>query len=43
MIKIGARKCIVNELTEKDTSEFLNKYHRQKNVTAIYHIGLVYN
>lgn len=30
MIKIGARKCIVNELTEKDTSEFLNKYHRQK-------------
>lgn len=43
MIKIGARKCIINELTEKDTSEFLNKYHRQKNVTAIYHIGLIYN
>lgn len=43
MIRIGGRKCTIVELTEKDTIEFLNKYHRQKNVAAVYHIGLVYN
>lgn len=43
MFKIGARKCIITEISEKESSDFLNIHHRQKNVTAMYHIALKYN
>lgn len=43
MIKIGARKCKVAEFSEDESAIFLNMYHQQKNIPAIYHIGLIYN
>lgn len=43
MIKIGARKCTIKEISSEDANTFLNIYHRQKAVFAIYNIGLFYN
>ena len=41
--KIPARKCIVKEVSSKESKEFLEKYHIQGNVNASIRIGLYYD
>ena len=43
-IKVGARKCIIAEITKNECNEFLNNYHIQRTVNnQIYRLGLFYN
>lgn len=43
-IKIGARKCIVKEITAKCANNFLKKYHFQNgDNSSMFRIGLYYN
>ena len=41
--KIPARKCIIKEVSSKESKEFLEKYHIQGNVNASIRIGLYYD
>jgi len=41
--KIFGRKCIIKEITSKESKEFLNKNHIQGNVNASIRLGLFYN
>ena len=41
--KIFARKCIIKEIDNKTSKEFLNKNHLQGNVYGLINIGLFYN
>jgi hypothetical protein len=41
--KIGARKCIIKDVNNRDTSEFLNKNHMQGYTKFSDSIGLYYN
>ena len=41
--KIFARNCQIKEITNKESKEFLQKYHLQGNVNATIRIGLFYN
>ena len=42
-IKIGARKCIIKEISHNDCYDFLNKYHLQGNINSSVRLGLYYN
>jgi hypothetical protein len=41
--KIYGRKCIIKEVSSKDSKEFLNKNHIQGNVNSSVRLGLYYN
>jgi very-short-patch-repair endonuclease len=41
--KIYARKCIIKEISSKESKEFLNNNHIQGNVNSKINIGLFYN
>lgn len=41
-MKVGARQCEVVEISSEEATSFLNNYHRQKSVQAIYNIALKY-
>lgn len=41
-MKVGARQCEVVEISSEEAASFLNNYHRQKSVQAIYNIALKY-
>lgn len=40
--RIGARKCVVKEISSTDSESFLNKYHLQNNSNASVKVGLYY-
>ena len=40
---IGARKCVVKELSKDESNKFLNQFHIQKQAKAQIYIGLCYN
>jgi hypothetical protein len=43
-IKIGARQCIVKNISSKEANDFLKKYHLQNgDKSSMYKIGLYYN
>jgi len=41
--KIYARKCIIKNVSQKDTETFLNKNHIQSNYVSDHRIGLYFN
>ena len=41
--KIYARKCVIKEISSKESREFLLKYHLHGNINASFRIGLFYN
>lgn len=43
IIKIGARKCFIKEITNEESKIFLEKYHIQGYAKATLHLGAFYN
>ena len=41
--KVYARKCILKELSKKESDDFLDEYHLQGKAKASIYLGLVYN
>lgn len=41
--KIYARLCTVKEITSKESKQFIDKYHLQRNINAKIKLGLFYN
>lgn len=41
--RIGARKCVIKEVSKQEEKDFLNKSHIQGSITSSYSLGLYFN